>query len=152
MDRGACQALVLGVPEFDNRATKHRTQLKAWHRDKWLGLSPRQAAQLLTGRFTEGLQLPLSAQGPPEGFLERKDFSAACSDSGPPSAHPHPPSTVLNSHAFQRFCQQGARPAERPSDNSDKLWGTDLGAGKDKVVQTDWGRGVGVIPPLHVTP
>ena len=30
--------------------------------------------------------------------------------------------------------------------------GTDLGAGKDKVVQTDWGRGVGVILPLHVTP
>ena len=35
--------------------------------------------------FTEGLQLPLSAQGHPEGFLEGKDFSAACSDLGPQS-------------------------------------------------------------------
>lgn len=58
----------------------------------------------------------------------------------------------MNSHAFQRFCQQGTGRAERPSDNSDKLWGTELGAGKDKVVQTAWGRGADVAPPLHVTP
>lgn len=55
----------------------------------------------------------------------------------------------MNSYPFQRFCQQGTGRAERPSGNSDKLWGTELGAGKDKVVQTAWGHGADVAPPLH---
>ena len=117
------------------------------------GLSPWLAQRLLMGYFMEGLRLPTSAQGHPEGLLGGKNFSAACPDPGPRSAHPPAP---FSRQGFPSLCvvpiAGRAWGAERPPDTWDKLSGTELGAGKDRVPPTTQGRGADVARPLPVTP